>query len=132
MNETKKTYVDGNQENFWRFFNARYALGRFDFVVGEGFMHMDSYPQDGYLNSILPSDISSDMIKKICAASRCKTINDFMTLFEIKDMKTLADFYGLPVEEMESLLENKDIFDRMKRTLSFIIICDRIITSMVQ
>ena len=29
-------------------------------------------------------------------------------------------------------LENKDIFDRMKRTLSFIIICDRIITYMLQ
>ena len=94
-------------------------------------MHMGSYLQDGYLSSLLPPDISSDIINKICDASRCKTINDFMTVFEINDMKTLSDFYGLPMEEMECLLENKDIFDRMKRTLSFIIICDRIITYML-
>ena len=46
-----------------------------------------------------------------------------MEVFKIEDKETLADYYGLPTEEMDRLLQNESVFDTMKSALAYMIIC---------
>lgn len=51
-----------------------------------------------------------------------------MEVFKIEDKETLADYYGLPTEEMDRLLQNESVFDTMKSALAYMIICDMLLT----
>ena len=51
-----------------------------------------------------------------------------MEVFKIEHKETIADYYGLPMEEMDRLLQNEAIFDTMKSALAYMIICDMLLT----
>ena len=128
MKKTKKDSPKFRHVNFKMYFQFRYMYGRWDFGVKDKMYYLDRYLLTAPLNTLIPSYILKDIIRKICLAKRSKNIEEFMEVFKIEHKETIADYYGLPMEEMDRLLQNEAIFDTMKSALAYMIICDMLLT----
>ena len=128
MKKTKKDSPQYAHLNFHMYFRYRYMYGHWDFSIDDELYWLNTYILTGPLKALTPSCVLEDVVHKICLAKRSKTMEEFMEVFKIKDKQTITDYYGLPTEEMDRLVQNEYVFDKMKFALAYMIICDMLLT----
>lgn len=76
------------------------------------------------LGYILFPHIHLDIMQKIKLAKHSNTLSEFMEVFDVDSLKTLSDYFGDSIEDILHLLENNEIFMRMKKILTYIMVCN--------
>lgn len=77
------------------------------------------------LGHILFPNVYFDIMKRIKLAKHTGTIQEFMEVFDMDNMETLSNYFSVPVEDMRCLLENDIIFSKMRKILTYIMVCNQ-------
>ena len=77
------------------------------------------------LGYLLFPHVHLDIMQRIKLAKYSRNIQEFMKVFDIDNMETLANYFGIPIEDLRCMLENETIFSKMKKILTCIMVCNQ-------
>ena len=77
------------------------------------------------LGYILFPHMHLDIMQRIKLAKHSSTIQEFMKVFDVDSIDVLANYFCVPSEDLRCVLENELFFSKMKKILTYIMVCNQ-------
>lgn len=81
------------------------------------------------LSDILTPKEFLDIMKKVLLAKHSNTVREFMKAFGLENTESLSAYCFIPIEDVRSLLEDDAMFLKMKKCLTYMMVCGLALSS---
>lgn len=81
------------------------------------------------LSDLMPPEEFLDLMTRVLVAKHSNTIREFMKAFGLKNVESLSTYCFIPIEDVRSLLEDDAMFLKMKKSLTYMMVCGLALSS---
>ena len=81
------------------------------------------------LSELMPPEGFLDLMRRVLLAKYSNTIREFMKAFGLENVESLSTYCFIPIEDVRSLLEDDAMFSKMKKSLTYMMVCGLALSS---